>query len=198
MQDLTIPILSGSINQIVIRNCKRIVIRGGTFSALQRLHRLDLENLEDAIIEPHAMSFTSTDWTNTWVRIALTNVNVQHIPAHSFNGFIQSLSMVNCKLGTLEQFAVTGLRNAMDTLLIQDTSIARIEPQTFKKFSVETIDLNNLRFTQEVPSRTFFDVDVQNRFTIRNCHFATVQASAFSMNGKTSIEIFAYNEPKII
>lgn len=168
--------------QIIIRNCKRVIVRTNTFANIYNMAHLSFENIEDLVLHSNSMSFPIADWGH--VNIRLQNVRTDFIPEHTFSGFIQSISIMNCNIGALERFAANGIRSTVDLLRIADTTISSCEPHAFKKFTANTIEIQNLTTTGAIPSKFFYGLEVRNRFSISNCSLAIVHASAFDMNGK--------------
>lgn len=168
--------------QLTIRNCKRIIIRENTFANIYNIAHLELENIEDLVLHSNAFSFPISDWGH--VNILMRNVRVDFIPAHSFNGFIQGITIQNSIIGTFERFAVNGVRSNVHRFRILDTFIGKTEPYAFKKFTVETLEWNNVTMGGVIASKTFYGVDVTQSFSIANCIFTVVQPSAFDMTSR--------------
>lgn len=193
------PIYSGNMLQLTIRNCKRIIVRANTFASIYNVAHLELENIEDLVLHSNALSFPIADWghVNIWMR----NVRVDYIPAHTFNGFIQGITIQQSTIGTIERFAANGIRSGVQRLHIADTFIGQSEPYAFKKFTVDSVQLNNVTMGGPIASKFFYGVDVTGAFAITNCNFSTVQPSAFDMTGNkdTSFnELLRYPSPSIL
>lgn len=167
---------------MVIRNCKRVTIRANTFANIYNIGHLTLENIEDLVLQANALSFPIADWGH--VNIRFQNVRTDFIPAYTFSGFIQSISFHNCNIGAFERFALNGIRSVVDEVQISNTMIHNCEPYSIKKFTINTLDINNMTTTGTIASKFFYGIEVRNSFMIRNCELALVQPSAFDMESK--------------
>lgn len=171
--------------QMIIRNCKRVIVRANTFANIYNIAHLAFENIDDLVLHSNALSFPIADWGH--VNIRLQNVRTDFIPEHTFNGFIQSIFITSCNIGALERFSANGIRSTVDRLRIEDTTITMCEPYAFKKFTVNTIEIYNITTIGAIPSKFFYGLEVRNRFSISNCSLSIVQPSAFDMNGNYKI-----------
>lgn len=168
--------------QVTIRNCKRVIIRGSTFSNIYNVAHLELDNIEDLVLHSNSLSFPIADWGH--VNIRLRNVRVDFIPAHTFNGFIQSIVIQNSVIGTIERFAANGILSTLHSFEISDTKITDQESYAFKKFTTNSLVLHNVTATNPVASKYFYGIQVNGPFRISNCNFGHVHSSAFDMTGE--------------
>lgn len=175
------PLFSGNMQHVTVRNCKRVIIRNNTFSSIYNIGQLDFINIEDLVLQSNSLAFPISDWGH--VNIVMRNVRTEYIPEHTFSGYIRSITIDNSMIGEIERFAANGIRSRMQGLYIQDTIVTRIGPSAFKKFTVEEIDINNLTTRGVIPSRFFYGVEVTSQFQIRNSNLTTIHSSAFDMNG---------------
>lgn len=176
------PVYAGNMLRLIIRNCKRITVRENSLAAIYNIAHLELENIEDMVLHSNAFAFPISDWghVNIWMR----NVQIDVIPAHTFNGFIRSINIQNSRIGSFERFAINGIRSRMDRIEIIDTTIAEAEPYAFKKFTVDSLTLSNVTCTSVIPSKFFYGIEVTGRLAISNSNINLIHSSAFDMTGK--------------
>lgn len=179
------PIYSGNMHQLNIRNCKRVIIRENSFANIYNIAHLELENIEDLVLHSNSLAFPIGDWGH--VNILMRNIRVDSIPPHTFNGFIQGLTIQNSIIGGFERFAANGIRSTLRRLQIADTVIGRMEPYAFKKFTVDSLEINNVTTHSVIPSKFFYALEVNGLFAITNCNFSVLQPSAFDLTSRFSL-----------
>uniref|UniRef100_A0A1B0CBF9 Uncharacterized protein n=1 Tax=Lutzomyia longipalpis TaxID=7200 RepID=A0A1B0CBF9_LUTLO len=154
-EEAVLPIMMGSIAHVTVSNCKFVRVLNGTFSALTMLTRVTFVNIEDLLR----------------VTLSFDNVIIEQIPSHAINGFINGLTFERCRIGWISPFAVTGIRLRLDAFAIRNTFISRIEHQAFKKFTTSTFQITNCTVRSQLPSRSFYDLDVLSSLHISHNNF---------------------------
>lgn len=178
---MTLPKFSGSIHQIILINCKTLRISQNTFSDLPIVSWVRFHNIEELVLEQHSLLFSRNSRTS--IQLEFINTVIEEIQSYSISGNVEQIRFENAKIGIIQPFAVTGLMNTLRGLSFTDSRINRIEPQAFKKFVVEDLEIINTEFMNDVPSRSFYEIEVTQNFRIRNSSFPKIHTSAFIMQG---------------
>uniref|UniRef100_A0A1L8D9T1 Uncharacterized protein n=2 Tax=Nyssomyia neivai TaxID=330878 RepID=A0A1L8D9T1_9DIPT len=189
-EEAVLPIMMGSIAHVTVSNCKFVRVLNGTFSALTILTRVSFVNIEDLVLDENSLSFQRAS-LQLRVSLSFENVIIEQIPSHAINGFIDGLVFERCRIGHISPFAVTGIRLRLEAFAIRDTFISRIEHQAFKKFSCTTFQINNCTIRGQLPSRSFYDLDVTTSLHISNNNFTSrMHSIAFDLQVVSNVGIF--------
>lgn len=88
--------------------------------------------------------------------------------------------------------SLTHFRNSHDTpnrmkktIYLTKTSVF----QAFKKVAVDKLEIINSAILSDLPSRTFYDLDIRDQFLLSNTTMKALTPNAFAMNSKSSIYI---------
>lgn len=187
---MTLPKFSGTIHQVVLMNCTSLRIQENTFSDLPVVTWVRFHNIQELILEERSLLF-SRDSRNR-IQLEFINTMIAEIQSHAISGNVEQIRFQNVVIAIIQPFAVTGLRNTLRTLSFIDTRITSIEPQAFKKFSTDELDIVNTEFINDVPSRCFYEIEVLQNFRIRNSTFPRIHTLAFMMQGMYSFINITY------
>lgn len=179
---MKLPDFTGNTNQIILINCKSLRIPENSFSNLPVVSWVRFHNIEELVIEQRSLLFSRNSRNS--IQLEFINTVIEEIQSNSISGNVEQIRFENSKIGVIQPFAITGLRNTLRSLSITDTRINRIEPQAFKKFVVEDLEIINTEFVNDVPSRSFYEIEVTQNFLIRNSSFQKIHTNAFMMQGK--------------
>ncbi|XP_055684668.1 uncharacterized protein LOC129790875 [Lutzomyia longipalpis] len=189
-EEAVLPIMMGSIAHVTVSNCKFVRVLNGTFSALTMLTRVTFVNIEDLVLDENSLSFPRQS-LQLRVTLSFDNVIIEQIPSHAINGFINGLTFERCRIGWISPFAVTGIRLRLDAFAIRNTFISRIEHQAFKKFTTSTFQITNCTVRSQLPSRSFYDLDVLSSLHISHNNFTgRIHSRAFDFQVVSNVGIF--------
>ncbi|XP_037930260.1 uncharacterized protein LOC119664995, partial [Teleopsis dalmanni] len=107
-------------------------------------------------------------------------VNFELIDSHAINGNIEEISFIGGRIGVINPFGFTTLKDRAIILKMENVLVKKIEPQAFKKFAVEQMEITNCVFEQNVPSKAFYELEILNSLHIHNVKFREVHTRAFS------------------
>lgn len=184
-EQYTVPQFEGSTTEIEIANCKALRIRRDTFTALFQLTKLTIINVEDLILEPNSLDFTRND-PSAQLRIFLTNNVIEEVPSHLISGPIGGITFSRCRVGVFRPYSITNIREQLESINILECFINRIERHAFKRFDVSQFTIEGSKFITPIPSQSFYEIDVLNRFVISNCSFYGILPSGFVMKNVTN------------
>lgn len=179
---MVLPNLAGQIFQVQLLNCKRLRIPENSFASLPHISWVRFHNIEELILDERSLAFPRE--TRNRVHLEFINTVIEEIKSHSISGNIEQIRIDNAKIGIIYPFAVTGLRSALLLFSITESTINRVESQAFKKFVTEELEILNSTFGSDLPTRSFYEIEVTQNLRIRNCEFTKVHSSAFSFLGK--------------
>jgi len=113
------------------------------------------------------------------VRLFFTNTIIEELPSYAINGNVDVINFDNCRIGVIRAFAINGLVQKAYGLYIRNSIIGRIEGQALKKLTVDQFVVDNVTFSSPIPSRTVYDMSVDEICSIINSNFTTINAGAF-------------------
>uniref|UniRef100_A0A1I8P1W3 Uncharacterized protein n=1 Tax=Stomoxys calcitrans TaxID=35570 RepID=A0A1I8P1W3_STOCA len=178
-EDLVLPPLIGSAYQLEIRNCKSFTIDSNVLRDIQHLHKITFKNVDNLVLNQYALSLPDYS-SSTPLILSFEKVKVKLIDSLAINGQIEEITFVDCYLESVRPFAFNILKNNALRFTMDKVRIDRIDPQAFKKLVVEKIDIHDCVFLTNVPSKTFYDIEVTDSFLLNNVRFRTVHSKAFS------------------
>ncbi|XP_073834039.1 uncharacterized protein [Musca autumnalis] len=178
-EDLVLPHLIGSAYQLEIRNCKFLTIESNALQETLHLRKIFFKNVENLVLSQYALSLPDYS-SNTPLILSFEKVKIKLIDSLAINGQIEEVTIVDSYIESIRPFAFNILRNNALRLTMDRVKIKRIEPQAFKKLVVEKIDIQNCEFLMNVPSKTFYDIEVSDSLFLSNVRFKTVHTKAFS------------------
>lgn len=182
------PKFEGSTTEIEIANCKTLRIRRDTFSELFQLTKLSIINVEDLILESSAFDFTRNT-PSAQLKIDLINNVIEEVPSHVLKGPVAEINFIRCRIGVFKPYSITSVRDQLYALRIVETFINRIERHAFKRFDVNQLTLNGSKFIAPIPSQSFYEIEVLDRFLITNCSFYALLPSALTFKNVTNLVI---------
>uniref|UniRef100_A0A1W7R811 Protein with signal anchor n=1 Tax=Aedes albopictus TaxID=7160 RepID=A0A1W7R811_AEDAL len=187
-EEFVTPQFEGSTTEIEIANCKSLRVRRGTFSQLFQLTKLTIINVEDLILESSAFDFTRNA-PSARLEIDLINDVIEEVPSHLVKGPIAEIAFTRCRIGVFKPFSIASVHEQLHGLSIVESLVNRIERHAFKRFDVDQLTLNGSKFLAPIPSQSFYEVEVLDRFLITNCSFNVLLPSAFVFKNVTNLAI---------
>ncbi|XP_055524906.1 uncharacterized protein LOC129718293 isoform X2 [Wyeomyia smithii] len=191
-EQYTVPQFEGSTTEIEIANCKTLRIRRDTFSALFQLTKLTIVNVEDLILESNSLDFSRND-RSAQLKIFLTNDVIEEVSSHLISGHVAEVTFLRCRIGVFRPYSITSIREQLESMNILRSFVNRIERHAFKRFDVSQLTIEESKFIAPIPSQSFYEIEVINRFVISNCSFYAVLPSGFVMKNVTNF-LLRYNE----
>ncbi|XP_050329406.1 uncharacterized protein LOC126758957 [Bactrocera neohumeralis] len=178
-QRLQLPHLIGYVFQVEISNCRSLTIEANALEDTQGLRKINFKNVENLILNKYALAFPRYA-SNTPLIIEFDRVNFELIDSHAINGNIEEISFIGGRIDVINPFGFTTLKDRAILLKMDNVLVKRIEPQAFKKFAVEQLEIRNCIFNTNVPSKAFYELEVLNSLRIHNNNFQEVHSHAFS------------------
>uniref|UniRef100_A0A1Q3FJE0 Uncharacterized protein n=1 Tax=Culex tarsalis TaxID=7177 RepID=A0A1Q3FJE0_CULTA len=187
-KDFAVPRFDGSTTEIELINCKSLLIQPDTFVELFGLSRLSIINVENLILEPNALNFARNN-PSAQLKINLINNLIEELPSNLISGPIHEIAFVRCRIGVFRPFSVASIGDRLENLRVVETFVNRIERHAFKRFNVNYILIEGSKFVSPIVSQSFYEIDVQERFDLRNSSFYHLLPSAFTMKNVTHLQI---------
>ncbi|XP_036319047.1 uncharacterized protein LOC118733656 [Rhagoletis pomonella] len=178
-QRLQLPHLIGYVFQVEISNCKSLTIEANALEDTQGLRKINFKNIENLVLNKYALAFPRYA-SNTPLIIEFDRVNFELIDSHAINGNIEEISFIGGRIDVIHPFGFTTLKDRAILLKMDNVLVKRIEPQAFKKFAVEQLEIRSCVFQTNVPSKAFYELEVLNSLRIHNNQFQEVHSHAFS------------------
>lgn len=178
-QRLQLPHLIGYVFQVEISNCRSLTIEANALEDTQGLRKINFKNVENLILHKYALAFPRYA-SNTPLIIEFERVNFELIDSHAINGNIEEISFIGGRIDVIHPFGFTTIKDRAMLLKMDNVLVKRIEPQAFKKFAVEQLEIRNCVFNTNVPSKAFYELEVLNTLRIHNNNFQEVHSHAFS------------------
>ncbi|KAL7743689.1 hypothetical protein ACLKA6_019296 [Drosophila palustris] len=178
-QPLVLPQLRGAVYQIEIRNCRDLTVESNALDNTEGLRKISFQHLNRLVLNKNALS-VSRYASNKALIVEFENVNFQLIDSHAISGNIEEISFVGGRIEQMQPFGFTTTKDSAILLKLDGVTIQRIENQAFKKFAVDQMIIANCKFTGDVPSRAFYELEVLNELSMRNNRFQEVHSHAFS------------------
>lgn len=111
-------------------------------------------------------------------------VTISQITSHAFSGSIDYIEFINCRIGVIQPYAINCLSNPVYRISFDKTLIDHLENQAFKKMTIEQLEFTNTTFLDQIPSKAFYDLSINDFFTVDGCKFSKIASSAFMFDGK--------------
>lgn len=188
MQDVPLRTVGGgkilpNFSSITIKNCSRVHVSSRTFEELSGLRQITLTNIIKLSLEEHSFSWPYYDelHPHLGIMINITNVTIPEIPSYTFRGSIQTIILQDVKVTNIRAFAFATLDH-MDKIEFINSEFSTIEPQSFKKFSMNSFIVTGSRFPY-LPTRTMVDVEIHHEARFQNVKFELMQNSALRIHG---------------
>lgn len=113
---------------------------------------------------------------------------IEELPSNLISGPIHEIVFVRCRIGVFRPFSVASIGDRLESLRMGESFVNRVERHAFKRFNANNILLEGSKFVAPISSQSFYEVDVQERFDIRNCSFYQLMPSAFTMKSEKSYD----------
>lgn len=188
-ENIILPPLSGHVFHISISNCKSIQIPTEFLVNTQGLRSMTFNNIESLVLQQRALSFPQL-LSSTRLILEFNNVTIKEIQSHVFNGNIDEIAFTSSKIDVIRPFAFTSMGAYF--IRFTDTMIGSVEPQAFKKFSLDQLEFTNSVFLTNLPSKSFYDIEIKDFLKISNTAFRTIYSMAFTST-LVSKMILSYN-----
>lgn len=178
-QALVLPQQRGAFYQIEVRNCRDLTVESNTLDNMEGLRKISFQHLNRLVLQKNALS-VSRYASNKALIVEFEDVNFQLIDSHAISGNIEEISFLGGRIEQMQPFGFTTTKDSAILLKLDGVTIQRIENQAFKKFAVDQMIIANCKFTGNVPTRAFYELEVLNELSMRNNQFQEVHTHAFS------------------
>lgn len=115
--------------------------------------------------------------------IYLPQVKMREIVSFAISGSIDYLEFIQCDIGKIYAYAINCIYYTVYNISFVHTQIDQIESQAVKKMKIENFVLRNTTIKSPLPTRAFYDLIIENTFTISDCSFSTISTEAISIRG---------------
>lgn len=185
-----------------INNCKKVVFDVHAIENLRNLRQIHLKNIQSLTLLPESFSWfgyratyqpddEADDDNIPSLSITMENCAIESISQHSFKGRIKNIQLDKCHVKEMESFAFSSLRQS-GTVTLRDTIIDNLKPQAFKLFTTKQLILDGVQI-DKVPSRSFSNLVVKEKFQISNSRFGTLHSGSFMIDGPRRFEVVNSN-----
>ncbi|XP_034672233.1 uncharacterized protein LOC117903859 [Drosophila subobscura] len=178
-QAMVLPQLHGAVFQVEVRNCRDLVVEANALSQTEGLRKISFRQLGQLVLREYALTVPRYA-SNKALIVEFEAVNVKLIESHAINGNIEEISFVGGRIEQMQPFGFTTTKNSAILLKLDGVTIQRIEGQAFKKFAVEQLTIANCHFLGDLPTRSFYELEVLHELSMRNNRFQVVHSHAFS------------------
>ncbi|XP_002133733.2 uncharacterized protein [Drosophila pseudoobscura] len=178
-QAMVLPQLHGAVFQVEVRNCRDLVVEAYALTNTEGLRKISFRQLGQLVLKEYALSVPRYA-SNKALIVEFEAVNLRVIESHAINGNIEEISFVGGRIDQMRPFGFTTTKNSAILLKMDGVTIQRIEGQAFKKFAVEQLTIANCQFLGDLPTRSFYELEVLNELSMRNNRFQVVHSHAFS------------------
>lgn len=183
-------------SNLTIINCDTIQIQSGAINKIGSLRTVNIHNVKRLELQEKSFQWAGdgmpplTGYNMDFPRLSIhiSNTNIPDVSRYAFNGNIRKISMDNVYIGKIQHFAFSSL-NGMEKLEFKNTVVNNIQVQGFKKFTTNSIMIENTTFNSDLVSRTFSDIEVRVLFRISQSHLKTIKPSAFILNKPLKVEV---------
>ncbi|XP_022226623.2 LOW QUALITY PROTEIN: uncharacterized protein LOC111076892 [Drosophila obscura] len=178
-QAMVLPQLHGAVFQVEVRNCRDLVVEAYALSNTEGLRKISFRQLGQLVLREYALTVPRYA-SNKALIVEFEAVNLRLIESHAINGNIEEISFVGGRIEQMQPFGFTTTKNSAILLKLDGVTIQRIEGQAFKKFAVEQLTIANCQFLGDLPTRSFYELEVLHELSMRNNRFQVVHSHAFS------------------
>ncbi|SPP77732.1 Hypothetical predicted protein [Drosophila guanche] len=173
---MVLPQLHGAVFQVEVRNCRDLVVEANALSQTEGLRKISFRQLGQLVLREYAL-IVPRYASNKALIVEFEAVNVKLIESHAINGNIEEISFVGGRIEQMQPFGFTTTKNSAILLKLDGVTIQRIEGQ---KFAVEQLTIANCHFLGDLPTRSFYELEVLHELSMRNNLFQVVHSHAFS------------------
>lgn len=186
-----------SASDIRINNCNNVVFKAEAIKFLSNLRYLTISNVKNLRIEKKALNWCGATidclpeyyyQEHPSLDVTIKNTTVEIIDSYAFSDRIRNIVIEESMVHQIKPYAFTNLKS-LNKLEIVKSYLKNIESQSFKKFYVDYFSIVDSTF-ENIPSRTFTDINVNEDFSIINSKFATIKPQGFYIKNAKTIEIF--------
>ncbi|XP_055587709.1 uncharacterized protein LOC129740124 [Uranotaenia lowii] len=182
------PKFEGSTTEIELANCKYLRIRRDTFSDLFQLTKLTVVNVENLILEQYSFDFTRNN-PSARLKIHFVNDLIEEVPSHFITGPVADITFTRCRIGIFRPYSISNIHEQLEQLNLEENIINRLERHAFKRFDVGQFTIDGSKFLMAIPSQSFYEIEVINRFIISNNSFVALHPLAFVMKNVSDLMI---------
>ncbi|KAL5276827.1 hypothetical protein ACFFRR_002193 [Megaselia abdita] len=180
----------GSVSHIMITNCESLEVESNLIVNTEYLRRITFKNINNLVLQENSLEFPR-DASNYPLIVNFENVNVDKIHPLAISGNIEEVSFTGGSIGTIRQFAFTSNLKTAVLMRFESVYFDIIEAQAFKKFSVQQMDISNCHITSDLPSKSFYEIGVEQFLKISNNTFKKVHSRAFSFHDVSKLHILS-------
>ncbi|XP_075230359.1 uncharacterized protein LOC142329564 [Lycorma delicatula] len=173
-----------TMSSITIKNCDNVHITENSLSTLTGLQTINLSNINNLDLDEHSFNWhhpTDEFKLHPGIKINILNTTIEEIPSYTFRGMIHTITIKNCTIEDVQVFSFASLIN-VERIDIIDTVINNIQPQAFKKFSLNSLIIYNSHLPI-LPTRSLVDVEVTNELRFENVQFDVIRSTAIKAFG---------------
>lgn len=168
-----------------MNNCQTVRFGYEAIKSMLSIREVELSNIKNLTFDEFSLSWdgyyqerTNDDYLPS-VSVTVTNSIIRSISTNAFNGIYEDINFKNVIIDDISQYAfsLSSIRVARN-IAFYNVTFTKIAPQAFKKFHLEALTFDGSTF-QEIPSRAFSDLNIYNKFEIRNCKIGMIRSYAF-------------------
>uniref|UniRef100_A0A1B6K264 LRRCT domain-containing protein n=1 Tax=Homalodisca liturata TaxID=320908 RepID=A0A1B6K264_9HEMI len=171
----------GSFSSISVANCGHVHVVSQALSGLPALQQFSAANIPSLTLEEQAFSWRTDNERHSGLLINITNSAIPEIPSYCFRGSLRHVNFVSVNVSHVRPFAFSSIDRA-DRIDFTGVHFADLEPQAFKKFSVDALSVTDSKF-DVLPTRTMVDVEVHQEVKFDRVEVGTAKYSGLRIHG---------------
>ncbi|KAG8257773.1 uncharacterized protein LOC124369739 [Homalodisca vitripennis] len=178
-------------SSINVVNCVHVHVTSRALSDLPALQQFSATNIAKLTLEEQAFFWRTNNEKHSGLLVNITNTVIPDIPSYSFQGSLRHICFTSVSVSHVRPFAFSSIDHA-ERIDFTRVHFADLEPQAFKKFSVEFLVIADTSVNL-IPTRTMIDIDVHQEVLLRNVTVGEIEQSAFKIYDPRSFRISQSN-----
>lgn len=182
---MKLPHLEGNHRYIDVRNCDKFIVPVDSLNEVPQLNFFDFANITELVFYEYSLNSTRN---RPSIRIRIENCTVPHLPGHFFKGVLDEITIKDSNITRIHMFALTGIFGEISNFKILNSIIGEVETQSFRKLSIDNLEIISTMFLRNTVSKTFYDCHIRN-IVIESSRFTMLMSSAFDVKEVNRMKI---------
>uniref|UniRef100_A0A1B6MB45 Right handed beta helix domain-containing protein n=1 Tax=Graphocephala atropunctata TaxID=36148 RepID=A0A1B6MB45_9HEMI len=174
-----------TFSSVSVANCGHVHVTSRALSGLPALQQFSATNIASLTLEEQAFSWWADSASGLLINI--TDSSIPEFPSYCFHGSLRQVYLTSVNVSHVRPFAFSAIDRA-ERIDFTAVHFADLEPQAFKKFSVDFLIINHSRF-HVFPTRTMMDIEVLQEVLLYNTTADRIETAAFKIHDPRSFRI---------
>lgn len=177
-----------------ISGCQRVRFGVEAIKTMRNIRNIDLKNINQLTLEEHSLKWEGYDqrgWDSyretPTLKVHIESSNIEKMSSYTLQGKISEIVLKNVTVRHISAYAVNSLKQN-HLIELTNVNFQFIDAQAFKKFPTDNFIITNCNF-DVVPSYTLMDIQVNERFLIKNSKFKVIRSGGFFVNNPRVFEV---------